>query len=89
MNLRAILAHCAITLGVTLAGLMLDAGAFPGAFVAGAYFAREAAQRIENDHFGWWRAIREVVRDGADSMAQGLGPTVVAVAAVLAWRVWT
>jgi hypothetical protein len=86
MNWPAIAGHLGITAAACAVGALLHVDL--GLAVGGAYFAREAAQWIENDHWGWGTALGVVWRGGWDTRAQGLGPLALGLAAAAGRVIW-
>lgn len=83
--------HLLITLGMASLGLLIGTWFSPFTFIpalflssvtAGAYFAREAAQVIENDHW-FWPAAFKAVFSTLDNALQGALPMVVPLGIIL------
>jgi hypothetical protein len=98
-NILAAVIHNAITVAVTIATVVIGLHGLPGAFVAGAYFWREAAQERADEiaaivrnggqapsaHFGFIMATRLVVQGGTKALTQGALPVLLcAISAALA-----
>lgn len=81
MNWTGIAGHNLVVLIASALGILLRVDI--GFAVGAAYFAREAAQWIDKDHWGWATAFSVVWRSGWDARLQGLLPLALGLLAMI------